>query len=124
MDSLTAEAPALATGVRVTSRTLEVVLEDGRVLSVPLEWYPRLASGSARERQHWRLIRGGVGIHWPELDEDISVTGLLAGLRSGESLNSFKQWLRSRRRPPSKTQPASRSQRKTKSTRKARAARG
>ena len=83
--------------VRLTSKALEVVLRDGRTLSVPLEWYPRLANGSPRERQRWRLIGGGIGIHWPDLDEDISISGLLAGLPSGESTKSLKQWL-----PPGK----------------------
>jgi hypothetical protein len=65
--------------VRVTSKALEVVLRDGRTLSVPLEWYPRLAHGTPRERQKWRLIGDGIGIHWPELDEDISISGFAGG---------------------------------------------
>jgi hypothetical protein len=77
-------------------------MRDGRTLSVPMDWYPRLAHGSPRERQRWRLIGGGIGIHWPDLDEDISISGLLAGLPSGESAKSLKQWLASRRRPSKK----------------------
>lgn len=97
--------------VRLTSKALEVVLRDGRTLSVPLQWYPRLAHGSPRERQRWRLIGGGIGIHWPDLDEDISISGLLAGLPSGESATSLNQWLASRRRPPKALQPSSRARR-------------
>ena len=111
--------------VRVTSKMLEVVLRDGRTLSVPLEWYPRLAHGSPAECQRWRLIGEGIGIHWPDLDEDISIAGLLAGLPSGESASSLKQWLASRRRPPNRAlQPTSRAKRKAKSKSRSRAARG
>ena len=111
--------------VRVTSKMLEVVLRDGRTLSVPLDWYPRLAHGSSAERQRWRLIGEGIGIHWPDLDEDISIAGLLAGLPSGESASSLKQWLASRRRPPKRAlQPTSRAKRKAKSKSRSRAARG
>ena len=85
-----------ATAVVVTDDTLTVDLSDGRTLSVPLGWYPRLLYGSAAERQRWQLIGQGVGIHWPELDEDISVEGLLAGRPSGESQRSLKRWLESR----------------------------
>ena len=125
MGSSTIDAPALAASVRVTGKTFEVILTDGRALSVPLDWYPRLAHGSPRERQHFRLLAGGHGIHWPELDEDISVSGLLAGLRSGESASSLKRWLAARRRPPNKAlQPTSRRARQGKSSRKAHSARG
>lgn len=74
-------------------------LADGQTVSVPLEWYPRLAHGTAEERAHRRLIGRGEGIHWPDLDEDISIANLLAGKRSGESQRSFKRWLELRRRP-------------------------
>lgn len=83
--------------VRVTSRALIVELSDGRTVSVPLEWYPRLAHGSMKVRQQWQLIGPGIGIHWPALDEDISVEGLLRGSPSGESAESFKRWLALRR---------------------------
>jgi Protein of unknown function (DUF2442) len=96
--SLVHEA-ALAKDVRVTTRALVVELQDGRTVSVPLGWYPRLAHGSLRERQQWELIGPGLGIHWPALDEDISVEGLLQGLPSGESEESFARWLNSRRGP-------------------------
>ena len=79
--------------VSVTEDTLAVQLSDGRDISVPLSWYPRLAHATPEERDHWELIGGGQGIHWPDLDEDISVEMLLAGRKSGESRRSFKQWL-------------------------------
>jgi len=88
---------AAAQNVRVTERALVVELRDGRVVSVPLAWYPRLAEGSPRERRRWELLGPGIGIHWPELDEDISVEGLLAGARSGESPTSLNAWRASRR---------------------------
>src|ERR1700730_7250767 len=83
---------ATAKNVRVTDRALIVELRDGRVVSVPMAWYPRLAEGSARERRRWELLGPGIGIHSPDLDEDISVDGLLQGLPSGESAASLKQW--------------------------------
>ena len=87
---------ALATTVTVTDDALVVELADGRSVSVPLAWYPRLLHGSPAERQEWQLIGQGEGMHWPALDEDISVAGLLAGHRSGESQRSFAGWLASR----------------------------
>lgn len=86
-----------ATDVTITDDTLMVDLSDGRSISVPLAWYPRLAHGSEKERQTWRLIGRGEGIHWPDLDEDISVEGLIAGKPSGESQQSFAKWLQARR---------------------------
>ena len=71
-------------------------LTDGRTISVPLAWYPRLSNGAVEERNHWRLVGGGRGIHWPDLDEDISVENLLAGKPSSESQASFKRWLEQR----------------------------
>lgn len=82
-----------ATGVAVTEDELRVELSDGRVITAPLTWFPRLAHGTAAERDRFRLIGRGSGIHWAELDEDISVEGLLAGRRSGESQASLKAWL-------------------------------
>ena len=82
-----------ATGAQVNDDTLSVELSDGRTISVPLAWYPRLSHGTSNERDHWRLIGNGRGIHWPDLDEDISVENLLAGQPSGESQTSFKRWL-------------------------------
>ena len=85
-----------AVDVAVTADTLRVELSDGRMISVPLEWYPRLVHATPDERNDWRLIGKGHGIHWEALDEDISVEGLLAGKMSGESQSSFKKWLTER----------------------------
>lgn len=86
-----------AIDVTVCNDTLSVELSDGRTISVPVDWYPRLSHATESQRANWRLIGGGHGIHWEDLDEDISVEGLLAGKPSGESLSSFKSWLASRR---------------------------
>ena len=88
--------PVFAQTVHVTVDTLTVDLADGRGISVPLSWYPRLAHGTPAERTNWRLIGRGEGIHWPELDEDVSIENLLNGSRSGESQQSCKQWLAAR----------------------------
>ena len=88
---------ALAAGVAVTDDTLTVDLVDGRTVSVPLAWYPRLAHANVAERDNWRLIGQGEGVHWGDLDEDISVEGLLAGRASGESQSSLDRWLQARR---------------------------
>ncbi|OHB67484.1 MAG: hypothetical protein A2Y77_05795, partial [Planctomycetes bacterium RBG_13_62_9] len=77
--------PAKALDVNITDDTLTVDLADGRTLSVPLAWYPRLLHGTPEERRNWRLIGDGLGIHWPDLDEDIGIDGLLLGRPSGES---------------------------------------
>ena len=87
---------AFAQQVRVTDDTLIVDLVDGRTLSVPVAWFPRLAHGTAAERGRWELIGRGHGIHWPALDEDIAVEDLLAGRRSGESQLSLQRWLEAR----------------------------
>lgn len=87
---------AYATAVRFSADTFCVDLSDGRSVTVPLEWYPRLSHGTAAERANWRLIGIGLGIHWPDLDEDISVESLLAGQPSGESQASFGTWLAGR----------------------------
>ena len=85
-----------AEDVTVTSDTLNVDLSDGRTISVPLAWFPRLLRSTQEERDNWRLIGGGHGIHWEDIDEDISVEGLLTGKPSGESQASFKKWLKGR----------------------------
>ena len=79
--------------ITVTEDTLSAELSDGRSISVPLAWYPRLVHATLEERGNWQLIGGGQGIHWPDLDEDISVEGFLAGRKSGESQVSFKRWI-------------------------------
>ena len=83
--------------ITVTDDTLTAELSDGRSISVPLAWYPRLAYATPLERNNWELIGGGQGIHWPDLDEDISIEGLLTGRKSGESHRSFQQWLEAKR---------------------------
>jgi len=85
-----------AENVTVAEDTLSVDLRDGRTISVPLAWFPRLLHSTPEERNNWRLIGKGHGIHWEDLDEDIDIQGLLAGRRSGESQASFKKWLSSR----------------------------
>jgi hypothetical protein len=82
--------------VTCTEDTLTVELSDGRSISVPLAWYPRLVHGTSDERSNWRLVGQGLGIHWPALDEDISVENLLAGRASEESRRSLKRWLAQR----------------------------
>lgn len=92
---------AEAKRVRITGDVLVVELRDGRTVSVPVKWYPRLAEGRPTERRNWELIGPGTGIHWPDLDEDISVEHLLLGLRSAESPESLRRW-RASRRPANK----------------------
>jgi hypothetical protein len=94
------EVPS-ALNVAVTPDTLSVDLSDGRTISVPLGWFPRLLHATSAERKKWRLIGKGEGIHWESIDEDVSVEGLLAGKPSAESQASFRKWLlrRSEKRP-------------------------
>jgi hypothetical protein len=86
-----------AENVKLTKDALIVDLSDGRTISVPLEWFPRLVHASSKERKNWRLIGRGHGIHWEDIDEDISVEGLVGGKPSGESQASFKEWLNKRK---------------------------
>jgi hypothetical protein len=88
---------ATAQDVSASDDALVVDLADGRTMTVPLAWFPRLAHGTPTERANWRLIGKGEGIHWPDLDEDISVESLLAGRRSGETQESLRRWLQGRR---------------------------
>ena len=81
-----------AVGVEVSEEELTVSLSDGRVVRVPLSWYPRLSNALPQHRATWEFIGGGHGIHWPELDEDISVENVLLGQPSGESARSFAKW--------------------------------
>ena len=122
--SSVATETAAALSVRVTDRALVVELRDGRVVSVPVAWYPRLAEGSPRERRRWELLGPGIGIHWPDLDEDISVEGLLQGLPSGESRASLDKWRVARKRPNQALQATSRARTKAKLKKRSRAARG
>ena len=102
MNSSVLEKQAAAVNVALTSDSLIVDLADGRSVSVPLAWYPRLLHGTPKQRTHWRLIGRGEGIHWPDLDEDISVENVVLGKPSGESQESLKKWLATRRRKSSK----------------------
>lgn len=88
---------AKALAVHVTGDSLIVDLTDGRTVSVPVGWFPRLAHGTPQERSNFRLIGDGEGIHWPDLDEDIGVRTLLLGPGRGESPESLQRWLNSRR---------------------------
>jgi len=85
-----------ATRVSVSETTIDIKLSDGRSLSVPISWYPRLEHGTEAERNNWTLIGSGLGIHWPDLDEDISVEAVVAGNPSNESQASLAKWLESR----------------------------
>jgi hypothetical protein len=89
-------AVSAAKNVVVTNDMLIVHLSDGRSISMPLASYPRLAHATPAERATWRLIGRGDGIHWPQLDEDISVEGLIAGKPSGETQASLARWIDSR----------------------------
>lgn len=82
--------------VRVTDDTLSVDLEDGRTVSVPIGWYPRLAHAAPAERLNFQLSGGGYAVHWPDLDEDVGLEGMLLGKKSTESPASFERWLQRR----------------------------
>jgi hypothetical protein len=97
MSSSTTETPVVrAETITISGDAITAELSDGRSISAPLAWYPRLLHGTPEERSNWRLIGGGSGIHWPALDEDISVGNLLTGRASGESQQSLKRWLSQR----------------------------
>jgi hypothetical protein len=111
MSSLVVEIQeARAQSARVSDEALTVDLVDGRTIVVPLIWYPRLWHGTPRERNHLEIFGGGAYIHWAALDEDLTVAGLLAGRRSGESPQSLKKWMDSRKRnkpvSPTRRKPA------------------
>ena len=91
-----------AIGVAVSERTLSFELNDGRTLAVPVGWYPGPTHATRKERDNWKIIGSGQGIHWEDIDEDISVEGLLQGKPSGESQSSLRKWLKNRDR---KSQP-------------------
>jgi hypothetical protein len=88
--------PVTAADVKIYDESLAFELNDGRVISVPLAWYPRLSHGTESERANWRLIGAGRGVHWPDLDEDVSVQNLLDGKPAAESQESLKKWLAQR----------------------------
>ena len=88
----------------VTEDTVSVDLDDGRTIAVPIGWYPRLAHGTQEERVNMQISGAGYGIHWPDLDEDIGIDGLLLGKPSTESAASFERWLQRRKaRQPQET---------------------
>jgi len=87
---------ASAQGVSITEDEIILELTDGRTISIPLVWYPRLYHGTDAERNNWRFIGDGEGVHWPDLDEDISVEHLILGVPSGESQRSLQKWLKER----------------------------
>jgi Protein of unknown function (DUF2442) len=88
---------ASAQEVSMNEDSLAVDLTDGRTITVPLAWFPRLENGTSEECANWRFIGNGDGIHWPDLDEDVSVASLLAGRRSGEGQASLRNWLKKRK---------------------------
>jgi hypothetical protein len=92
MSTLISANSPRAINVDITDDTLTISLVDGRVVSVPISWYPRLSNAVPEHRAVWEFIGGGHGIHWPELDEDISVENVLLGQPSGEGARSFANW--------------------------------
>jgi hypothetical protein len=97
MSTLVTERDVFAKAVCFSENSMTVQLDDGRALSIPLTWYPRLLHGTPHEREKYELIGEGEGIHWPDLNEDISVEGLIAGKRSYESDASLNRWLARRK---------------------------
>ena len=98
MSTLITERDVYAESVQFSDDAMTVNLDDGRALSIPLTWYPRLLHGSPNDQAPFELIGDGEGIHWPSLEEDISVESLLAGKRSAESDASLAQWLERRKK--------------------------
>ena len=96
MSALKTEATTSPGNITITDQRLTVELDDGRIISVPLAWYPRLVRATPQDRNNWRLIGKGEGILWPDLDEDIRIENFVLGKPSGESERSFKRWLNER----------------------------
>jgi Protein of unknown function (DUF2442) len=96
MTTLTLTSIPTILGVSISADTLSVELSDGRTISAPIAWYPRLQHGTDDERARHEIIGDGHGIHWPDLDEDISAENLVLGQPSGESQTAFGKWLASR----------------------------
>jgi hypothetical protein len=88
MGILALRADERVADVKMTKDTLSVALRDGRTISVPLAWYPRLLNATPTERKNWKVAGGGYGIHWPELDEDLSTEGLLRGAPAPRGFNT------------------------------------
>jgi hypothetical protein len=97
MTTLTEISISPAVNVSVTDIFLTVELADGRKISVPTVWYPRLAHGTPAERRQWAISCSGQGLHWEALDEDISIKGLIAGLPSNENPAMIKKWMETRK---------------------------
>ena len=97
MTTLILETDPIVVNIQFHEDKFVLSLEDGRSLSIPLTWYPRLMHATIRERQNWIILGDGYAIEWPDIDEHIGVEGLLAGKRSGESQRSFEKWLSSRK---------------------------
>ena len=91
------EAQSKVENVLISEDELTLKLSDGVSKSVPLSFYPRLVHASQKERDNWQIIGQGEGIRWPDLDEDISIEGILTGRRSGESRKSFQRWLEAKK---------------------------
>jgi hypothetical protein len=87
-----------ARSVTCQNQTFVIHLVDGRILMVPWDWYPRLLHGTPRERKNVELLEGGTYLHWPDLDEDLTIAGVLDGKRSQESAASVRKWLAERQR--------------------------
>ena len=87
----------IAIDVSASDAELTVRLEDGRTISVPIHWYPRLAHGTLAERNHYEIDSFGEAIHWPDVDEDLSVKSIVAGWQSRETERSIRRWLEERR---------------------------
>jgi hypothetical protein len=102
MTSLPLEKPPAIESVTFDPRMLTFTLRDGRIVNAPLAWFPRLQDGTRDERENWRLIGAGYGVHWPDLDEDVSVETLLLGQCSLKSTRSLENW-RAPRRDTTKT---------------------
>jgi hypothetical protein len=90
--------PVKITHILIGEEKLFADLQDGRTICAPLGWYPRLAHGTPNERANFQISGAGYGIHWPDLDEDLGVEGLLLGKKSGESEASFERWLQHRQK--------------------------
>lgn len=97
MSTLIVERETFAQSIGFSEDSMVVCLDDGRSITVPLAWYPRLSAGTKAERENYELIGDGEGIHWPDLDEDISVEGIIGGRASAESSDSLARWLERRR---------------------------
>lgn len=95
MSTIATETTTRPMAVKVTDDSLIVDLEDGRTIITPLVWYPRLLHATKAERNRFEI--GVFGVHWPELDEDLSVAGMLAGRMSAENSASLARWLQSRK---------------------------